>query len=626
MRAAAFLGRPNSGKSSLFNALTGADAHIGNFPGITVDVLEAKATLPSSGEAIVLYDLPGLYSLDPRLEVGSDERVARDFLDERARAGDSLVLVQVIDANQLALGLRLTRDLQRNEAELPVLVVITQTDVLAKDGKEVDTAALTAALGCPFVATHARAADCREVVLGAIARAHTMTGPSSGSSTTEDEAWEPDALAASALRVRAPAPGETPHRTSRERTERVDRVLLHPIFGLPIFVLIMAGLFATVFLIADPATDLADAAMRALGQLLRRLLGEGLFASLVVDGVLGGVGTVLAFLPQILLLIALMDVLEATGYLARAAFLVDRLFRAFGLGGKSFVPLLTGHACAVPAISATRIIRDPRERLTTILVIPLMTCSARLPVYTLVVATFFGGSALTRAAVTTGLYFGGIASGLVAALVIRRTVVRGKGLPLLLEMPAYRAPVLRSLLRRCWLEATDFLRRAGTIILASAVALWILLNIPVRGASAPDEPLIERSAAAAMGRALEPVTRPLGFDWRINVGLIGSFGARELMVGTMGVIFGVEGADKEPAPLVEKIRAARRPDGSPSYDRPAAVALLVFFVIACQCMSTLAAIRRETRGWKMPAFVLAYSYVVAWVLAAGAHRIAAIWW
>jgi ferrous iron transport protein B len=321
-------------------------------------------------------------------------------------------------------------------------------------------------------------------------------------------------------------------------------------------------------------------------------------------------------LPQIVLLIAFLELLESTGYLARAAFLVDRLFRVSGLGGKAFVPLLTAHACAVPAIAATRVLRDPKERLTTILVIPLMTCSARLPVYTLIVAAFFGGGALKKSLVCTSLYVIGIAAGLVAAVVMRRTVTKGKGLPLALEMPTYRAPLLGVVLKRCQREAVDFIKKTGTVILAVSIILWALLSIPARAASTPGEPVIQRSVAAAVGKSLEPITRPLGFDWRINVGLIGAFGARELMVGTLGVIFGVEGAADEPAPLVDKIRLAEKADGTRAYSQATALSLLIFFVLACQCMSTLSAIRRETRSLKMPAFVLAYTYACAYVLSA----------
>jgi ferrous iron transport protein B len=319
-----------------------------------------------------------------------------------------------------------------------------------------------------------------------------------------------------------------------------------------------------------------------------------------------------------------MELLEATGYLARGAFLVDRLLRGVGLGGRAFVPLLTAHACAVPAIAATRIMRDPRERLVTIAVLPLMTCSARIPVYSLLISTFFASyGAWGKALIFVALYFAGVASGLVASVLIRRTVVRGRGLPLLLELPSYRAPEARAVARTCARAAGRFLREVGTTILVAAAVLWALLAIPRPGAShvavapgaSPRVAAMQRSVAAGVGHALEPVTRPLGFDWRVNVGLIGSFGARELMVGTMGVIFGIEDADTQPAALSTRVRDARRPDGGRAYTPLTAAALMVFFMLACQCMSTVAAIRRETRGWRWPAFVLGYTYAAAYVAA-----------
>ncbi len=595
-----FVGRPNAGKSSLFNAVTGARAKVGNFPGVTVEVLEARGEV--GGQAASFVDLPGLYTLDDATAAGTDEAITRELLRaEASRGGDALVVL-VADATHLAPSLGLLRELRVTVPETRVLVAVSQGDALAAEGRELRTERLGELLGVPVVATSARSKTCREDVLGAIARAQAAP-------EGEGPDFDPVAVADEVVVTVQSKP------KLRARSNQVDRVLLHPVLGPVFFVAIMAAMFSGVFLIGDPVSSVLDAAMAWIGSWLRPALGGGAVASLVVDGALKGAGTVLAFLPQVILVIAFLELLEATGYLARTAFLVDRLLRLFGLGGKSFVPMLTGHACAVPAISATRVLRDPKERLRTILIIPLMTCSARLPVYALVVSAFFGDSALVKIGVATGLYFAGLLAGLVASLVLRRTVVRGRTLPLVLELPVYRMPLFRALLSRCRIEAVEFVRRVGTVILAASVVLWVLLHVPVRGAHAPDEPSIERSAAAWVGQRLEPVTRPLGFDWRINVGLIGSFGARELMVGTMGVIFGVEDAEEKPTPLVEKLKS------HPGYGRPTAVALLVFFVIACQCMSTLAAIRRETHSWKMPLFVLGYTYAAAYLLAFIAHTV-----
>jgi ferrous iron transport protein B len=594
----ALVGRPNTGKSSLFNRLTDGNAHVGNFPGVTVDVLSGEARLPS-GEVFEIHDLPGVYRLDPGPGGSADERVAVDFLQEQAKNGTPPVLVHVLDATQLELHLRLTREILDRLPGQRLLLVVTQRDALEQAGGSLDGEALAAAVGLPVRVVGHRDPDVAVVVLKAIAEAPPA----------EPAPWTPEDAARAALRP--PERSASP----QERSERLDRVLLHPVLGPLLFVLILGATFAAVFLIADPASSFFDGLLGRLVGALRPRLGDGLLASLLLDGVLGGVGTVLAFLPQIVVLIGLLEILEGSGYLARAAFLIDRLFRAVGLSGKAFVPLLTAHACAVPAISATRVLRDPRERLATILVLPLMSCSARLPTYTLLVSAFFGGATLHKAAVSTGLYLVGIVGGLVAASVMRRTVARGKGLPLLLEMPTYKAPSWRQIRGRCGREAWDFTRRAGTVILAASVLLWALLKLPVSEDPSGKTPLIERSAAAAVGKALEPISRPIGFDWRINVGLIGAFGARELMVSTLGVIFGVENAEEEPAPLAEKLREARTPAGAPAYSAATAAALLAFFVFACQCISTLSAVRRETRSWSLTGFVLLYTYALAYAAA-----------
>ena len=356
-------------------------------------------------------------------------------------------------------------------------------------------------------------------------------------------------------------------RRRRQLTERLDAVLLHSVVGPFLFVGLMALVFAAVFLVADPVSGAFDTLLGFARGGLDRLLGKGLLASFVADGILAGAGTVLAFMPQIVILTVALELLEASGYLARGAFLVDRLLRVLGLSGRSFLPLLMGHACAIPAISATRVVRDPRERLTTILVLPLMTCSARLPTYALVLATFFSErSALFRAALFVGLYFSGIFAALIASFVLRRTATKGKSLPLVLEMPSYRMPQASVVARKGYNAARRFIRDVGTTIVIASAVLWMLLSIPMPGATRePDAPPIESSVAATIGHMIEPITRPAGFDWRIDVGLIGSFGARELMVATMGVVYGVEDAEDDTAPLATKLREAKRPDGTPLY-------------------------------------------------------------
>jgi ferrous iron transport protein B len=599
------VGRPNSGKSSLFNAVTGGDAHVGNFPGVTVDILEADLRLPSGAE-LTMCDLPGLYSLDAVVDAGTDEAVARTFIDAAVASGRRTIVAQVADATRLALGLRLTRELLARGLEL--VVIVTQRDVLEAEGRALDVDELRETLGARTLLVSARDRAARPAILEALDE-QLRDGARPESRGHFDVESVARAVVADQPKVTAEA------KKRRALTERADELLLHPVLGPVLFLGLMALTFAAVFLIADPASDAMDKVVGLARGGIVKALGDGLVASFLSDGVLGGAGTVLAFMPQIVVLTVAMELLEASGYLARGAFLVDRLLRLLGLSGRSFLPLLMGHACAVPAITATRIIRDPKERLTTILVLPLMTCSARLPTYSLLIGAFFGHrSALFQSALFVCLYFAGILSGLAASLVLRRTATSGRSLPLVLEMPAYRMPQARVMARKTWKTAVRFLRDVGTTIVIVAAILWALLEVPMPGTDAAAPP-VERSVAARVGTALEPVTRPAGFDWRINVGLIGAFGQREVMVGTLGVIFGLESAGDDDASLRQRLREAKKPDGTPIYTTRNALALLAFFVLAAQCMSTMAAIRRETKSWKWPAFVMAYTYGVAYAAA-----------
>jgi ferrous iron transport protein B len=618
--AVLLLGRPNAGKSSVYNRLTGADAKVGNFPGVTVDILAADLALPAPAPAVRVLDLPGVYSLDVTLDPNTDEGVARAFLDRVIAEGSRAVVLQVLDASQLAAGLGLTRELLARP--LPLLVVLTQADVIAGEGRSLSVDVLSAALGVPVVAINARHSGSRKAVVDALTA--LVTAPPA--TPRPAPAWDAAALAALAVRDAAVVGDEALRR--RARTEQLDRALLHPVLGPAVFLGLMVGLFAAVYAVADPVSSALDFAVQRLGALAARPLGRGLLGSFVTDGLLGGAGTVLAFLPQIVILTAAMELLDASGYLARGAFLIDGALRPFGLGGRAFVPMLTAHACAVPAIAATRVLRDPRERLTVILVLPLLTCSARIPTYGLVLAAFFSGRPLLQATLFVALYLAGIAAAVVVSLVLRRSATKGRRLPLVLEMPAYRSPDLRAVARACYVAGKRFVRDVGTVILACGAVLWVLLHVPTPGAAADPHPTgastMERSVGAAVGRALEPVTRPLGFDWRINVGLLGSFGARELMVGTLGVISGIEDADEHPETLATRLRTAEDGRGHRRYSARAGVSLLVFFVFACQCMSTLAAIRRETRSWRWVVFVTAYTYALAWVAAFLAYRVAGL--
>ncbi len=621
-RTVALVGRPNTGKSSLYNRVTGGSARVGNFPGITVDVLEATVELEGSKGALRVVDLPGLYSFDSELDADTDEGAARAFIEREQRDNAPFAVLQVLDATQLSLSLRLTKELLGQASR--VALVLTQSDVLASEGRTCDVAALSKAVGVEVIAVSSREASTRDAVIALAQR--VLDGPARELSAGT---FDPEQVARAVLSDTATV--DEQQRKRREFTERLDRWLLHRTLGPALFVLTMVLLFGAVFLVAEPASGAMDATTKWLGAKLSPRLGGGYLASFVTDGIIGGAGTVLAFLPQIVVLTIALELLDASGYLARGVFLIDRLLRVFGLGGKAFVPLLTAHACAVPAIRATRILRDPRERLVTLLVLPLMTCSARLPTYSLLISTFFAHrGALFQATVFVSLFAAGVLSGAVASAVLRKTVVRGRPLPLVLEMPAYRAPEPAFVRKATARGVRNFLSDVGTTIVAASAVLWVLLNVPMPGAAvdpslqnAPAAVVrVNRSVAASFGRALEPVTRFAGFDWRINVGLVGSFGARELMVGTLGVIHGLEDVGDDPTPLRAQLRAARTADGRPRYDTRTALSLMVFFIFACQCMSTVAALRRETRSWRWPLFVLAYTYVVAFVAAAIVYNVA----
>lgn len=581
---------------------------MGNFPGITVDILEGQTTL-SSGLVVSVADLPGIYSIDAAIDDATDEGVARRFLQSTSALPPHRLLLQVVDGTQLELGLRLTRELVR--LGCPLMLVVTQKDELEAQGFRLDCNELSQSLGVPALCINNRAPESRGEVLASIEGA--IARPSLPSAVL-GEGVEKQALRS----LRQTDASEQAQRR-RQRTERIDAALLHPAWGPVLFLGIMTVLFSAVFFVAEPMSSTIDAGVGWLGGLLTDTLGPGLLASFLKDGVLGGAGTVITFLPQIVILTVAMELLDASGYLARGAFLMDRLLRAMGLSGRSFVPLLMGHACAIPAIGATRIVRDPRERLTAILVIPLMACSARLPTYALLIETFFSTwSTWAKGALFVGLYGSGLLSALAASLLLRKTATRGHSLPLLLEMPPYRTPQGTVLARKSVQAALRFLRDVGTTILAVSALLWVLLTVPAPGhpplASGTDTAVspIEMSLAAQVGKALEPLTAPLGFDWRINVGLIGSFGAREVLVSTLGVIFGLEDAGNEPESLASRLRQATGPDGSLAYSVPTGMALLAFFVLACQCMSTVAAIRRETKSWRWGLFVLAYTYAFAY--------------
>jgi ferrous iron transport protein B len=435
-------------------------------------------------------------------------------------------------------------------------------------------------------------------------------------------------------------------RADRSRTERLDRFLLHRGLGFAAFIAVMTLVFMSLFWGADPMIAWIEAAFGAVGELVRAQLGDGVFTDFIVDGIIAGVGSVIVFLPQILLLFLFLGFLEDCGYLARVAYLMDRVMRSMNLHGRAFVPMLSGFACAVPAILATRTMERRRDRILTMMVVPLMTCSARLPVYTLVIAALIPGSSLTQALLLVGMYLFSVVTALFAAFVMSRTLkpLRAKRLPFLIELPPYRWPRGRDVVRSMWSKSSMFLREAGTVILACSIALWALLYFPrdVPAGSPDYAALIEQAPTDAhkqqfeaeraalqlassyggrIGHAIEPAIAPLGFDWKIGVGIVGAFAAREVFVSTMGIVYSVGAdADEGSEPLREALRSAKKADGTRAYTPLVGLTLMLFFALACQCMSTLAVVRRETGSWRWPLLLFGYMTALAWIVSFGVYQ------
>ncbi len=607
-RVFALIGSPNAGKTTLFNALTGLRARGGNYPGVTVERREGRLDL-ASGRAL-LIDLPGTYGLTP---ISADEAVVQDVLAGRVEGvarPDALILVA--DACSLLRTLPFLGEAIR--LGQPCCVVLTMLDELAARGGRLDLARLEAALGVPVVGVVGHRGRGIDRLRQTLAAPESWSRPAilPPADRREREAWA-DSIAAAVIE----------ERPARHRlTERIDAVVLHPLWGSLLFVLVMLTFFQLIFRWAGPAMDAIDAGVAMLAQLARASLPDGALADFVADGLIAGVGSVVIFLPQIAILFSLLYLLEDLGYMARAAFVIDRVMGRIGLEGRSFVALLSSYACAVPGIMATRTIPSPRDRLVTILVAPLMTCSARLPVYTLLISAFVPDRAIlgpirSQGLVLLALYVGGATAALVVAAVIKRTLVKGDGLPFTMELPTYRSPTFRLWFSQVLSSVRAFLRRAGTIILLATVTLWLLLHFPrveappELDAQAATAYALEHSAGGRLGHAIEPLIAPLGFDWKIGVGLVASLAAREIIVATLAQIYAT-GAD-EGGSLRDALRADRHRDtGLPVYTPATVGALLVFFVFALQCTSTIAIMRRETNSWRWPAFAFAYLLALAY--------------
>jgi len=671
VRTIAIAGNPNSGKTSLFNALTGLRQKVGNYPGITVEKKVGRF-FGAHGEPVDLLDLPGTYSLQTR---SPDEAVARDIL--LGRRGDTAapdLVLCVVDASNLERNLYLVAQLA--EFGLPLVVALNMMDLAERNGLVTDTAALAARLGCPVVpivasqkkglvelkhaiAAHFGGAAPRRAPLpepleraahtlgeelvrerevasrAALGEALLLLSAAEGTAT----AALPGSLLASVATARAQLERAGVDRISaavqarydwttelasaaqrssgspRARlTDRLDYWLTHRLWGWVFFLGVMALMFFTIFRLAEIPMGWVEAGQELVSGWAASAIPAGDFRDLVVDGAIAGVGGVVIFIPQILILFFFLGLLEDTGYMARAAFIVDRLMSKGGLHGKSFVPMLSSFACAIPGVMAARTIDSPRDRLVTILVAPLVSCSARLPVYALLIALLLpSGGAWEKAGMMLALYALGLGAAFAMAWLFRRTLFREQRSLLLLEMPPYHRPSLRATAVRMAERGLMFLRRAGTVILAISVVIWALSTYPkpANPDATPAEALAA-SYAGRLGHAIEPALKPLGYDWKIGVGILSSFAAREVFVGTMSIIYSVENGEEDTASMRDRMLAETHPDSSPVYTPLVIFGLMVFYVLAMQCLATTTVVRRETASWKWPLFQLAYMSALAW--------------
>jgi ferrous iron transport protein B len=603
----AVAGSPNAGKSALFNALTGARQKVGNYPGVTVERHSGRLTL-SDGRPTELVDLPGAYSLDP---ASLDEAVTRDvLLGKQAGERQPDALVIVLDASNLDNHLRFA--LQLIELGLPTVIALNMIDLAKRDGLELDSRRLADELGIPVIETVA-------VRRRGIQDLHSAIDDMLSAPFCGVHRHVKSDLVHLQRRAReiatAAVVSETP---VRRWTHRLDAVLLHPIAGPLILAAIMFVMFQAVFAWSQVPVAWIASGVAWLSSVASGILPPGLLRSMVVDGAIAGVGAVITFLPQILILFFFILLLEGTGYMVRAAFLMDRLMHAVGLSGRAFIPLLSSFACAVPGIMATRTIDDQKDRLTTILVAPLMTCSARLPVYTLIIAAFIPNRRLAwgvglQGVVMFGLYIVGIAGALLAAFVIRRGVLKGSGGGFMMELPKYQWPPLKDVAIGLLTRVQIFLKRAGTIILGTTIILWALASIPQAG---PGQKQSEVSIAGHIASGIETVVSPIGFNHDISLALLPAMAAREVAVSAIATVYSLDAGEDAAAnrTLVQNLRHR--------WSLATALAFLAWFVFAPQCISTIAVTRRETNGWRWPLFMVTYLFALAYLAAGATYWIA----
>jgi ferrous iron transport protein B len=633
----ALAGNPNAGKTTLFNSLTGLKQKVANYPGVTVERKEGVWRL--AGSTANLIDLPGLYSLDA---TSLDEQIARQVITgELPSLPKPDAIVAVVDATNLERNLYLVTQLF--EFGVPVVVALTMIDVFEKQKHEIDIPKLERLLNVPEIAVNAKSSRGRselaERVAEVIKRKPAVPVELNGQLADQPQ----HAKIFARYNFISNVVQETVKHNDREDhriSEKIDRVLTHKFFGLVILVGVLLVLFQAIFSWASLPMDLLDKGFGALGDAARNAMPPGVLTDLLVDGMIAGVGGILVFLPQILLLFLFISLLEDTGYMSRAAFLLDKLMSRVGLHGKAFLPLMSSFACAIPGIMATRTIESRRDRFATILIAPFMSCSARLPVYSLMIAAFFAGQTVfgfisMGAVLMLAMYTLGIVFAVIVAFILKRTLLKAPPPPFLMELPPYRLPNLRTVFQNMLTRAWLFVKRAGTVILAISIILWALMYFPrqevsgsklqvpgneqletsnLKPETVPESEQLKNSFAGKLGRVIEPVIKPLGFDWKIGVALIASFAAREVLVSTLSIIYNVgKDEDAQSQTLIAAIHDAKKDDGTPAWTPLTALTLMVFFVLAMQCMSTVAVVRRETNSWRWPIFMITYMTGLAYV-------------
>ena len=666
----AVAGNPNVGKTSLFNQLTGSRHSVGNYPGMTVEQREGALASRWGDARHSFIDLPGTYSLSP---VSEDEAVAFRCLQGIAGGSPPDAVVLVLDATNLARNLYFA--LQVLELGLPTVVALNMVDAAKQAGLEVDAAVLEAQLGVRVLETVARTGEGVDALVGALADAQpapAITYPADAANESLDALeqcgasrararWLICSEAADTVALTGATDEETAALASVGRdacwaaarsivgarydrvesflealdlgeqlesapamkaSERVDVILTHPFLGLIAFVATMALVFVSIYSWADPLVGLIEDAFGGLSEMVADALGPGLFTDLITEGLIAGVGNVLVFVPQIAILFLFLGLLEDSGYLARAAFLLDKLMSRLGLHGRAFIPLLSGYACAIPAIMGTRTISSWKDRVVTMLMIPYMSCSARLPIYALIIGALFVSTpedawispSVDRGLLLLSMYMLSTVSALGFGYLYKRTILASPTPPLVLELPPYRVPRVLNTLSVVWDKTLAFIKGAGTVILAFTIVLWAVLSFPREdtGAGGDGPTKIEASYGGRVAKSMEPLVEPIGQDWRVGIGILGSFAAREVLVSTLGLAYGMEADDDDPVQLRQAMREDVDEAGNRVHTPLSGLALMVFFVYACQCMSTVAVVKRETRGWKWPAFMFVSMTVIAY--------------